>query len=292
MRNKVTLSEAITASRPLWWVTMVAPFIAGSLLAEPTFSWLLLVGIWYFLFPYNLLVYGVNDIFDYETDIRNERKNSLAHGRVMSKLKHPSLWRWIAWVNAVPIVVLVLAGNTESNIFLLMIIFMAFAYSATGLRYKEIPVIDSLTSAFHYASPFIFGSLLFEGNNLWVGGFAAFYFWAVGNHAYGAIQDIVPDKAAGVSSVATKFGASGTICFVVVAYSLAVIAPVLSFGYIGGLAGLCIAPYFIAVAWSWRFRKDPNHPAFKQLWRRFLYYHYVIGAFASIVLIYLYKNAV
>lgn len=290
MRNKLSFGQVIVVSRPLWWVTVAAPFIVGGLLAQRELSWLHVIGAIYFTLPYNLLVYGVNDIFDYETDIRNERKNSVAHGKVLSKLKHPSLWRWIIISNVPPIAILVLTGNIESNVFLLMMLFMAFAYSVAGLRYKEIPVIDSLTSAFHYTSPFLYGLFLFSGNQLWVGAFAAFYFWAVGNHAFGAIQDIVPDKDGGIRSIATKLGATKTLYFVWVAYALAVVAPVLSYGPWGLVAAAWITPYACIVTSTFRYRNDSDHPAFKKAWRIFLYAHYVVGGIASMILIYIYKN--
>lgn len=292
MRNRtdVTFREVIIASRPLWWITMGVPFIVGGLLAQQEITILLIIGALYFLFPYNLLVYGVNDIFDYETDIRNERKSGVAHGKVLSKLKHPSLWKWIIGVNLPFIIFFLLAGNIESTVFLIMIIFMAFAYSVAGLRYKEIPVIDSLTSAFHYTSPFLFGLLFFSSPDLWGPWFAAFYFWAVGNHAFGAIQDIVPDKEAGIKSIATQLGATNTLIFCVVAYVVAALAPFLAYGTKGLFAAAWIAPYLITILSTVKYRKIKNASQFKAAWRRFLTLNYVVGAIGSMILIYMYNR--
>jgi 4-hydroxybenzoate polyprenyltransferase len=289
-RGDLSFREALVVSRPLWWVTTSVPFIVGALLAKEELSVTLIVGALYFLIPYNLLMYGVNDIFDYESDIRNERKNSAAHGSVLSKLKHPALWRWIAIMNVPFILYLMVVGNLESNVFLFMMIYMAFAYSVAGLRYKEIPVIDSLTSAFHYSSPFLFGLFLFESPTLWAPAFAGFYFWAVGNHAFGAIQDITPDRQAGIKSVATTLGAGKTIWFCLAAYALAIIAPLLGYGIYGMAAAAAILPYLLTILSTYRYRNNDRAPQFRAAWKRFVVMNYVVGFAGSLILIYLYNR--
>lgn len=289
-RGKVSLKEALVVSRPFWWLTTSVPFIVGALLADDKFSIMLFIGAIYFLIPYNLLLYGVNDIFDYETDIRNERKTGAPHGSVLSRVKHPSLWRWIVAANAPFLLYFMAVGNIESMVFLIMMIYLALAYSVNGLRYKEIPFIDALTSGFHYASPFLFALFLFESPNLWTPAFAGFYFWAVGNHAFGAIQDIVPDREARLKSIATVLGAGKTMVFCFCAYVLAVIAPVLGYGVYGFAAAAAIAPYFLVILTTFRFRKDARSIRFKQAWRKFVTLNYIVGGTCSLILIYLYNK--
>lgn len=289
-RGKVSFKEALATSRPFWWLTTSVPFIVGGLLAKDGLSATLFIGAFYFLIPYNLMLYGVNDIFDYESDIRNERKAGILHGSVMSRLKHPSLWRWIIAANAPFALFFVAVGNIESLVFLIMMIYLLMAYSVAGLRYKEIPFIDSLTSGFHYASPFLFALFLFGSPNLWTPAFAGFYFWAVGNHAFGAIQDIVPDREAGLKSIATVLGAGKTMVFCFAAYGLAVVAPVLGYGFNGLAATAAIAPYFLVILSVYRFRKNARAVQFKNAWRKFVLLNYVVGGASSIVLIYLYNK--
>lgn len=167
---------------------------------------------------------------------------------------------------------------------------MAFAYSVAGLRYKEIPFVDSLTSAFHYTSPFLFGLLLAHSKDLWVSAFAGFFVWSVGNHAFGAIQDIKPDKEAGIKSIATQLGASRTLLFVIIAYILAVVAPVLAYGLYGLAAAVWVAPYLIIVLSTVKYRKIAGAPQFKSAWRKFLTLNYIVGGAASMLLIYLYNK--
>ena len=288
-RGSLSFAEALRVSRPLWWVTTCVPFIVGALLATHELNLTIIIGAIYFLIPYNLLIYGINDIFDYESDIRNSRKAGV-HGAVLSKLKHRALWRLIIISNLPFILYLAVVGNLESSAFLFMMLYMAFAYSVAGLRYKEIPFIDSLTSAFHYTSPFLFGLFLFESPDLWAPAFAGFYFWAVGTHAFGAIQDIRPDREAGVRSIATYLGAPKTIVFTLTVYIIGAIAPLLAYGVKGLAAAAAIAPYFILVLSTYKHRYDNGSPVFRNVWKRFVVLNYIVGGAASIFLIYLYNR--
>ena len=52
----------------------------------------LVIGTLFFLVPYNLAMYGINDVFDYESDLRNPRKGG-AHGAVLDRRMHRiTLW--------------------------------------------------------------------------------------------------------------------------------------------------------------------------------------------------------
>ena len=289
-RGQLSLKEALVVSRPFWWLTTSVPFIVGALLAEGKLSLTLVVGAFYFLIPYNLLLYGVNDIFDYESDIRNERKTGAVHGSVLARIKHPSLWRWIIFTNVPFALFFAVTGNIESTVFLIMMSYLVLAYSVAGLRYKEIPFIDSLTSGFHYASPFLFALFLFASPDLWSPAFAGFYFWAVGNHAFGAVQDIVPDREARIKSIATYLGAGKTMVFCFFAYALAVIAPVLGYGLHGLVALAAIAPYFLVMLSVFRYRKNERSQRFRRAWRKFVVLNYVVGGIGSLALIYLYNR--
>ncbi len=74
-----TLRALFTSSRPISWVNTAYPFGAAYLLGTDVFGSVLgvvtfVVGVVYFLVPYNLAMYGINDVFDYESDLRNPRK--------------------------------------------------------------------------------------------------------------------------------------------------------------------------------------------------------------------------
>lgn len=284
--HPLKFKEVIVTSRPLWWISTAVPFFVGYLVSTGSFSWSLIIGSFYFLFPYNLFMYGVNDIFDYESDIRNPRKTD-----VMPKSKHKGLWLWILATNVPFWTYFFLTGSCTANTFLLVIIFMAFAYSIKYLRFKEIPLLDSLTSSFHYTSPFLFGILFADGSNLWIPAFVSFYIWALANHAFGAIQDITPDREAGIGSVATAFGAARTTILCLVIYSVAVILPTIFYGAHGIVPSLLLTPYIYYVWQTWPHRNDDTNPIFRNNWNKFVYTNYVVGFLYSVYFIYLVVKA-
>lgn len=279
--TRLTIKEIFTISRPTWWITTAVPFVAGYFVTEGiAFDWSLVVGALYFLTAYNLLMYGVNDVFDYESDIRNPRKTN-----VLARAKHkPLLWT-ILLVNLPFWLYFVLAGTVASSVFFGVIVLMALAYSVKRLRFKEVPVLDSITSAFHYTSPFIFGVLFAGGTNLWLPAWMAFFLWAMGNHAFGAIQDIKPDREAGIASVATKLGPERTLALVLALYLVATILPVLEYGAKGLLVSLIFSMYIALAANTLPKRANPDHSLFRQSWHLLTVLNYVNGALVTIYLL-------
>lgn len=280
-KSRVTLREVFLLSRPTWWIATAAPFVAGYFVADGVqFSWPLAIGAVYFLTAYNLLMYGVNDIFDYASDIRNPRKTN-----VLPRAKHQSLL-WVVLLANLPFwLYFVLAGSVASSVFFAVIVLMAVVYSVPLLRFKEVPILDSLTSAFHYTSPFIFAVLFGGGMELWLPAWLAFFLWAMGNHAFGAIQDITPDKQAGISSVAVKLGAERTLALVLGLYLAAVILPVLEYGTQGLLPSLVLFMYVAIAANTIPRRANPDHSIFRQSWRLLSFLNYANGALVSIYLL-------
>jgi 4-hydroxybenzoate polyprenyltransferase len=125
---------------------------------------------------------------------------------------------------------------------------------------------------------------------MFVGITATFYLWVVANHAFGAIQDIKPDREAGISSIATKLGSARTLTFVVLMYLLAMITPIIHFGVYGLIGSAMVAPYLLIALGCWKNRYNSDAPQFSRGWKRFLTLNYVIGAVASIIGLYLYNR--
>ncbi len=287
MRKNITAKELLIVSRPFWWVNTAAGFIASYWLLNNKAGLPLALGVIFFAFTYNLLMYGVNDIYDYESDIKNPRKIAAGiEGSVMSKSKHPSLWVWLIALNLPIVIYLYTQGSFAANVWLTVMLYMVFAYSQKGIRWKEVPFVDSFTSSFHYTSPFIYGGLLAGAKELYVPAFIAYFVWVMANHAFGAIQDITPDRQAGIASIATKLGAARTILFVLSFYSLAALLPIVFYGYSGIVATLLLSPYVVIVARTLPYRHKDTSPAFRQGWKQFLYANYATGFLFTLLLLY------
>ena len=217
------VSRLVVSSRPISWVNTAFPFAVAYFLGTGNIDITLIVGAFFFLIPYNLLMYGVNDVFDYESDLTNPRKGGLEGALLEPKYHAATLW--ISTSFAAPFVIYLLAvGSIFSGALLLLVIFSVVAYSAKHLRFKEIPVLDSFTSALHFIGPMLFG-LALAGTSL-IGEVVmmatiAFFLWGMASHAFGAVQDIRADKEASIASIATFFGARLTVKLAFGAYLLA-----------------------------------------------------------------------
>ncbi|MGO1924703.1 MAG: prenyltransferase, partial [Brachybacterium tyrofermentans] len=141
--------QLVGSSRPLSWINTAYPFAAAYLLAGGGITVALVLGTVFFLVPYNLLMYGVNDVFDHESDLRNPRKGGV-EGIVLDRRWH-TLTLWSAGLLALPFVIaLLLLGSLTSALVLVVVLAAVIGYSAPGLRLKERPVLDSLTSSTHF----------------------------------------------------------------------------------------------------------------------------------------------
>ena len=146
------IRELFVSSRPVSWINTAYPFAAAYLLTTRQVDATFVIGTLFFLIPYNLAMYGINDVFDYESDLRNPRKGG-AHGAVLDRRMHP-ITLWAAGLSCAPFVVyLAIVGSPLSWVILTLSLFFVVFYSAPPLRLKERPFADSITSSIHFFSP-------------------------------------------------------------------------------------------------------------------------------------------
>ena len=288
-RRGGTFRTLVMSSRPLSWVNTAFPFAAGYLMTTHRVDLTFIVGTLFFLIPYNVAMYGINDVFDYESDLRNPRKGGL-EGAVLDRRLH-RLTLWVALATNLPFLVfLVIVGSPLSWLVLVVSMFAVVAYSLKGLRFKEIPFLDSVTSSTHFVSPAIYGLVLAGAvftPALWLI-LAAYFLWGVASHAFGAIQDIQADREGGLASVATVMGARFTARFALGAYVLAgvalVVAGVGSDSVTTLYAAALAIPYLIMV-WPYRSLPDADCERANRGWRAFLWINYAAGFAVTLLLI-------
>lgn len=282
-----TIKKLFWVSRPISWPNTSYPFAVGFLIASSITGdgfnlALLIIGTLYFIGPYNLLMYGINDVFDYESDIKNPRKGGV-EGMRESRELHPAILKAVVWTNIPFLIVLLILSPWIAKIVLVLVVFSAIAYSLKGLRFKEIPLLDSITSSCHFVGPLLFALALTgfpEQAWPWV---AAFFLWGMASHAYGAVQDIIPDRKGDIHSIATAIGARNTMRFTFILYALAA-AIVFSQGlsYVAvGIAGLA----YLANTVPYLHVTDKTSAQTNRGWRRFLWLNYASGAVITLVII-------
>lgn len=286
-----TAGQVIASSRPLSWINTAFPFGAAYLLAGGGLDVAFWLGCLYFLIPYNLLMYGVNDVFDYESDLRNPRKGGV-EGIVLDRRMH-RVTIWAAVVSNVPFVVaLALMGSAVSNLVLAISVFAVAAYSVPVLRFKERPFLDSITSSTHFVSPAVFGLALADARGASVdvdltvvAALAGFFAWGAGSHAFGAVQDVMADRAAGIGSIGTALGARATTRFALAAYVVGGLC-LLALPWPGTLAALLAVPYIVNIAPHWSITDETCERA-NAAWRRFLWLNFVTGFLVTQLLIWI-----
>ena len=286
-----TLQALFVSSRPLSWVNTAFPFAAAYLLTQLGASGaggvdrlVLVVGTLYFLVPYNLAMYGINDVFDYESDLRNPRKGGV-EGALLDRSLHRVTLIAVVVTNVPFLVFLVAVGDPLSWLVLAVSLFAVIAYSAPRLRFKERPFVDSLTSSTHFVSPAVYGLVLAGASStgpLWAL-LAAFFLWGVASHAFGAVQDVVADREAGIGSVATVIGARATVRVAVFAYLLS--AVLLTFTEWPGPIAAVLPVLYALNCRPWWDVSDADSETANRGWKRFLWLNFVAGAVTTMLLI-------
>lgn len=278
----LAIKKLFLVSRPISWPNTAYPFAAAYLIAGGQLDVTFWLGVIYFLGPYNLLMYGINDVFDYESDIKNPRKGGI-EGMREQKAFHPTIVR-AAIISNLPFIIYFLAiGDWLSRLVFALVLFFVLAYSVVHLRFKEKAVLDAATSSLHFVGPMIFGLCLTQFSPQAWPYVIAFFLWGMASQAFGAVQDILPDRAGGIRSIATLFGARWTVRFAVALYAAAALIMLVRPWPIAviGIAGLlyvinCIRYLAISDADS-----GQTNPA----WKRFIWLNFITGFVVTMVLI-------
>ncbi len=226
--------------------------------------------------PFNLLIYGINDIFDQETDAENDRKGGFGG----AKMK-PSEVRMISWaaviLNVPFLVYFAIMIPVVALIWVLAYALIFWQYSAKPLRFKGRPIWDSVSNAV-YAFPLAFVPLALGVEPSWPA-VVGLMTWSMAKHVYDSIQDIDEDAAAGVTTTAVKFGIRGalvwsgswwivaTVAFAFVNIPVAVVS--------GAISG------WLLIA-NWR---TPTSAQARRLYKYSVMFPYVAGAVAGAQLV-------
>jgi 4-hydroxybenzoate polyprenyltransferase len=280
-----TLKQLFWSSRPISWINTAYPFGLAYWLASGDTDLTLWIGALFFLIPYNLLMYGINDVFDYESDLRNPRKGGI-EGALLDPKWHAVTVKAAVW-SCVPFVAyLTVIGTSSSTSWLYLTLFAVIAYSAKGLRFKEKPFLDSVTSSLHFVGPMVFGLLLAEVD-LWnpqiVISIIAFFLWGAASHAFGAVQDVLADHEGGIASIATVIGARATVRVAMAAYVVAATL-LLSLSQPYSFAALAAIPYLVILFPFWNITDETCARA-NAGWKKFIWLNFIAGAVVTLLVI-------
>ena len=155
-----------------------------------------------------LVVFGVNDVYDYESDKRNPRKviDGL-EGGLLDPIFHSDVLKAAYCSTAFIITSALITGGRENVIATILLVALGWQYSSPPLRLKEIPILDSLSNGgivfLAWFCGFSFSGLsIFEIPSKGI----MLSLCTTGIHALGAVMDTEADMASGQRTIATAFG--------------------------------------------------------------------------------------
>lgn len=243
------ISFLLKVSRPRFWFYIFGPYIVGLIAgaSHPQQLYSLFFALYglYFTFPANLLIYGVNDIFDYETDKLNEKKKG--YETLVTPGLRSKLWL-VIFLSNIAFVDILFHGNFPTIIAGIGFLFFSIFYSAPPIRAKTKPFLDSAFNVL-YIMPGVFSYALISGEFPPAQIMIAAALWTAAMHAYSAIPDIDADREAGLKTIATACGPFVTLAICGLLYAGAAI---LSFEYIGFVSISLGLVYLILMAASVR----------------------------------------
>lgn len=205
--------ELLRISRPPFWVILPLVFCLGLAygrhgFTDPSFNFtpLMLTQLLMLTFPICLFTFGLNDIYDDESDRHNPRKTGLEGIRLDPSL-HKTVRISVWGAGFVFSCLCVASANPAVIYFGIATLVSSYAYSVPPWRLKARPPLDAVTAGIlGFIAPFGMGySLVDNGMNmpLQVYGFGV---CVMGFHAFSTISDFSVDKSMGDRTFAVAFG--------------------------------------------------------------------------------------
>lgn len=208
--------QLLKTSRPRFWFYLLGPYLIGVISAGQInpFPWQLVLWGIFFTLPANLFLYGVNDIFDWETDKLNPKKTGY---ELLVTPKDRSVLAVSIILLLLPGIALCIYSNIQVIFSFLSFLLLGFFYSAPPIRAKTKPFLDALFNIL-YITPAFVGYFLSDGYTLNWYLIIAGCLWTIAMHAYSAVPDIKPDQEAGMHTIATFLGKNRTLLFCTICY--------------------------------------------------------------------------
>ena len=236
------LRYLLKLSRPRFWLYLAGPVLVGVAFgARYPADLLAMSGVAlfaYFLFPANVFLYGVNDVFDADVDAENPKKE----GR---EVRYDGERFVVAAVVVSGALIAVPAAIVPPIAvpWLVGFLLLATEYSAPPLRFKTTPFLDSLSNGL-YVLPGAAAYAAVAGEQPPALAVAGGWLWSMAMHTFSAIPDVDPDRRAGIRTTATVLGERGAYAYCAACWTLAAVA----FGALDWRAGALLGVYPVVCA--------------------------------------------
>ena len=270
------LGRLLYISRPVLWINTVGPALVGMWLTGDLWRWEALPLLIWLTLPFNLLIYGVNDVFDQETDAKNPRKGSLEGAKILPEEVLP-IWRGVLLTNVPFLIYFVSVMPYRAALWILLYAVLFVGYSAPPLRFKARPYLDSLSNA-AYAFPLVFVPLALESPVVWPAALGLMA-WSAAKHTFDASQDVDEDRRVGIKTTAVRLSIKGVVLWSGAWWTIATIC----FALVSPLVTLVNAAYAGGLLYAlWRL---PSPETGHRLYKYSIAFPYVAGSVAGVQLV-------
>jgi 4-hydroxybenzoate polyprenyltransferase len=226
--------------------------------------------------PFNLLIYGVNDVFDQETDAKNPRKGTLEGARIRPG-EVPRIWRSVLLANLPFLVYFFLILPSGAILWMLLYTLLFVGYSVPPARFKARPYLDSLSNA-AYAFPLVFVPLALSASVVWPAA-AGLMAWSAAKHTFDAVQDVDEDRKVGIETTAVRLGPGGVVLWSGALWALA------TAGFALVNVPLALVNAAIAGSLLYALGRDPTPQTGHRLYKYSIAFPYVAGTAAGVQLV-------
>jgi 4-hydroxybenzoate polyprenyltransferase len=258
------------------WINTIGPATIGMWLSGELWRWDFLPIVLWLTLPFNLLIYGINDVFDQETDAKNPRKGTLEGARI-SPEEVGYIWRGVVLTNAPFVVYFAVSLPTLATLWMVLYALLFAGYSVPPARFKARPYLDSLSNA-AYAFPLVFTPLAHAASPVWPAA-VGLMAWSAAKHTFDAVQDVEEDRKVGIETTAVRLGPKGVVLWSGAFWALATVC--------FALVNVPVALVNAAVAGSLLYvlGRNPAPEAGHRLYKYSIIFPYVAGTVAGVQLV-------
>ncbi len=263
-------------SRPVLWINTLGPATVGMWLTGNLFVWEALPVLLWLTLPFNLLIYGVNDVFDQETDAKNPRKGTLEGARIDRSEVRPVVLG-VVFTNVPFLIYSLLFVPLSAIAWMLLYALLFVGYSVPPARFKARPYLDSLSNA-AYAFPLVFVPLALGRGPVWPAALGLMA-WSAAKHTFDAVQDVNEDSRVGIMTTAVRLGPHGVVLWSGAFWALATVC--------FALVNVPVALLNAAIAGTLLYvlHQSPTPETGHRLYKYSIAFPYVAGTVAGVQLV-------
>jgi 4-hydroxybenzoate polyprenyltransferase len=262
----MSIRRLLHISRPALWVYTAGAFAmgVGNVHNFHASAWLEL---FLFTFPFNFLLYGVNDIYDRHADRLNPRKGH-NQGAILQETEVKTVMAVALIFAAVILFMAALSGSIEHFVIMALVVIAVFLYSHPKVRFKEILILDGIIGGGCYLLPVAVGYTLHSSISSIPPWILFMVLPMAGAHAVTTLMDIDSDRTAGLRTTGVRLGEKNTLLWALLTF-IAGLVGLVKHGFLASMWGANLA--MVLVTYVSLKRSDPN---------RFWFYFAMSAVFA------------